>query len=223
MPYSTLLFDYDGTLCDTRQAIYHSIQQVFRLHRAPVPTTAALDEVVTLGLPTLEILNLLHPAGSDADVLAWVPAYRAIYAAEGEPLVQPFAGAPEVLAELQAAGYGLAYVSNKNIITLGTSLDRLDLRRYASLIVGEGSFPDRAIALKPAPDMFYEAVQPHFPGTPTADMLMIGDTPSDLLFARSAGLPACWAAYGFGDAVTCLALGPQHQISDVRDVLELVG
>lgn len=222
MPYSTLLFDYDGTLCDTRQAIYHSLQQVFRLHRAPVPTTAALDEVVTLGLPTLEILYLLHPAGAEADVAAWVPAYRAIYAAEGEPLVQPFAGAPAVLAELQAAGYGLAYVSNKNIVTLGTSLDRLDLRRYASLIVGEGSFPGGSGALKPAPDMFYEAVQPHFLGTPAANMLMIGDTPSDLLFARSAGVPACWAAYGFGDAVTCLALGPQHHISDVRDVLDLV-
>ncbi len=223
MPYSVLLFDYDGTLCDTRQAIYHSLRQVFRRHHAPVPTAAALDEIVTLGLPMLDTLHALHPEGPAADVAHWVAEYRAIYDAEGEPLAQPFAGAPGVLAELQTRGHGLAVVSNKSLHTLHKSLARLDLARYVSLVVGEGSLPGGTAPLKPSPAFYLEAIQPHFASTPAADMLMIGDTPSDLLFARSAGVPSCWAAYGFGDAVTCLALDPQHHIGDVRDVLELVG
>lgn len=222
MPYSVLLFDYDGTLCDTRQAIYHSLRQVFRRHGAPVPTPAALDEITTLGLPMLETLYALHPEGPAAAVAPWVAEYRAIYDAEGEPLAAPFAGAPEVLAELQAQGHGLAVVSNKSLHTLHKSLARLDLARYVSLVVGEGSLPGGSAALKPSPAFFLEVIQPHFAPTPTADMLMIGDTPSDLLFARNAGLPACWAAYGFGDAVTCRALGPQHEVSNLREVLGLV-
>ena len=220
MPYSVLLFDYDGTLCDTRQAIYHSLRQVFRLHHAPVPTPAALDEIVTLGLPMLDTLHALHPA---ADVAHWVADYRAIYDAEGEPLAAPFAGAPEVLAALQAQGHGLAVVSNKSLHTLHKSLARLDLARYVSLVVGEGSLPGGSAVLKPSPAFFLDVIQPHFAPAPAAEMLMIGDTPSDLLFARHAGLPACWAAYGFGDAATCRALGPRHQISELRDVLGLVG
>ena len=222
MPYSVLLFDYDGTLCDTRQAIYHSLRQVFRRHHAPVPTEAALDAIVTLGLPMLDTLYALHPEGPAADVAHWVAEYRAIYDAEGEPLAQPFAGAPEVLAALQARGHGLAVVSNKSLHTLHKSLARLDLGRYVSLVVGEGSLPGGSRPLKPSPAFFLGAVQPHFAPTPAAHMLMIGDTPSDLLFARNAGLPSCWAAYGFGDAATCRALGPQHEISELREVLGLV-
>jgi len=223
MPYSVLLFDYDGTLCDTRQAIYHSLRQVFRRHHAPVPTEAALDDIVTLGLPMLDTLYALHPEGPAADVAHWVAEYRAIYDAEGEPLAAPFAGAPEVLAELQAQGHGLAVVSNKSLHTLHKSLARLDLARYVSLVVGEGSLPGGSGALKPSPAFFLEAVQPHFAPNPAAAMLMVGDTPSDLLFARNAGVPACWAAYGFGAPAACRALGPQHEISDLRDVLGLVG
>ncbi len=223
MPYSVLLFDYDGTLCDTRQAIYHSLRQVFRRHHAPVPTPAALDEITTLGLPMLDTLHALHPEGPAADVAAWVADYRAIYDAEGEPLAAPFAGAHEVLAQLQAQGHGLAVVSNKSLHTLHKSLARLALARYVSLVVGEGSLPGGSGALKPSPAFYHEAVRPHFAPVPAEETLMIGDTPSDLLFARNAGLPACWATYGFGDAAACQALGPRHQISALREVLGLVG
>ncbi len=223
MPYSVLLFDYDGTLCDTRAAIYYSLRRTFEVHHAPVPSQSALDGIVTLGLPMRETLQALHPEGPAADVAAWVPAYRALYEAEGEALVTPFPGARAVLAQLQAQGRSIAVVSNKGISSLCNSLDRLDLRRFVSLVVGEGSVPGRPWTPKPDPALFRDVLQPHFAPTPAADMLMIGDTPSDLLFARNAGLPACWAAYGFGDAATCRALGPRHEIGALRDVLGLVG
>lgn len=222
MSYSLLLFDYDGTLCNSETAILFSLRRVFAHYRVPVPPEAELARVVGLGLPSPATLQVLHPTLGGDELAEWLLTYRNIYSNEGETLVQPFDGAHEVLAAARARGIAVAVVSNKSAVTLEESLTRLDLRAYVQLLVGDGSYPERTLPLKPSPVLYEQVVRPYFAPILPAATLMLGDTTTDLLFARNCGIDACWARYGFGDADACRALQPRHQIDSLREVLELV-
>ncbi|UOR06010.1 HAD family hydrolase [Hymenobacter aerilatus] len=222
MPYSLLLFDYDGTLCNSEAAILHSLRQVFAYYQVPLPPNAELERVVSLGLTSPDTLQTLHPSLAGAELAAWLLTYRSIYTNEGEELVRPFAGAHEVLAAARARNIAVAIISNKGAVTLETSLTRLGLRADVQLLVGDGSYPDQQLPLKPSPVLYKQIVQPYFASVPPAATLMIGDTAADLLFARNCGIDACWARYGFGDADACRALAPKHQIGSLREIVRLL-
>ena len=218
MAYSLLLFDYDGTLCDSRRAIYHSLHQFFLTYDLPVPPQADVQRTVETGLSATETLHVLQPSASAETIAQWVPIYRGIYAEQGEQLVVPFPGAREALEQAAAQGLTPVVLSNKGSAVLEASLKRFDMLPFISLLIGDGSFPDKKLVLKPSPMIFNEIIQPHFPAVPAAEILMIGDTQSDLLFARNCGIDSCWASYGMGDAAECRALGPTYEIGGLGEL-----
>lgn len=219
MPYSLFLFDYDGTLCNSEAAILHSLRRLFAYYDLPAPPPAELARVVSLGLPSPETLQALHPALASNALAEWLLTYRKIYATEGEELVQPFAGAHEVLAAARRRGIAVAVVSNKAAATLETSLERLGLREYVQLLLGDGSYPERQLPLKPGPARYEQIIRPYFAPVSPAATLMIGDTATDLLFARNCGIDACWARYGSGNAAACEALKPKFQIDSLEEMV----
>ncbi|GGE93643.1 HAD family hydrolase [Hymenobacter cavernae] len=218
MAYSLLLFDYDGTLCDSRQAIYHSLQQFFLTYNLPTPPEADVQRTVEMGLSAPVTLQVLQPTATPAQIIEWVPIYRGIYAEQGEPLVKPFPGAQQVLAQAAAQGFTPVVFSNKGSRVLEASLERFEMLPFISLLIGDGSYPDKQLELKPSPMIFQQIIQPHFPEVPLDEILMIGDTQSDLLFARNCGIDSCWASYGMGDAAECRALGPTYEISGLAEL-----
>jgi phosphoglycolate phosphatase len=222
MAYSLLLFDYDGTLCDSRRAIYHSLRQFFLTYNLPVPPEADVQRTVEMGLSATETLHILQPTASADLVTEWVPIYRGIYAEQGEQLVVPFPGACEALEQAAAQGLTPVVLSNKGSAVLEASLKRFGMLPFISLLIGDGSFPGKKLKLKPSPMIFDEIIRPQFPDVPTAEILMIGDTQSDLLFARNCGIDSCWASYGMGDADECRALGPTYEISGLGEVTALL-
>ncbi|OUJ71990.1 HAD family hydrolase [Hymenobacter crusticola] len=218
MAYSLLLFDYDGTLCDSRQAIRYSLQQFFQTYNLPAPPEADVQRTIELGLSAPVTLQVLQPTATPEQITEWVPLYRGIYAEQGEPLVQPFPGAYEVVAQAAAQGLMPVVISNKGSRVLEASLARFELLPFFSLLIGDGSFPDKQLALKPSPMIFQQIIQPHFPAVPLEEILMIGDTEADLLFARNCGIDACWASYGMGDAEACRALEPRYELGALADL-----
>ncbi|UOQ77436.1 HAD family hydrolase [Hymenobacter sp. 5516J-16] len=208
MSYSLLLFDYDGTLCDTRNAIKYSLRRTFQEFGLVEPVEPALQAVVQQGLPLAETLLALHPAGTSPLPATWVETYRRIYSAEAEPLVTPFPGAQQVLATAVARGCTVAIISNKGLAILENSLARLGLRAYAALVLGDDPTAATPLPLKPDPALFTQRIQPQFPQFTSATTLMIGDTATDLQFAHNCGIAACWASYGFGHALIMPPLNP---------------
>lgn len=221
MRYSVLLFDYDGTLCDTRQAIGYSLRRTFQELGGLELAEPVLRAVVEQGLPLSETLLRLHPGATEPLPPVWVETYRNIYQAEAEKLVVPFPGAQEVLAAAVAQGCTVIIISNKGLAVLENSLQRLGLRECASLVLGDDPAATPALPLKPDAALFTHRIQPRFPQATPAATLMIGDTVTDLQFARNCGIAACWAAYGFGDAAACAALQPAHRISSLAELLPL--
>ncbi|SNR57248.1 MULTISPECIES: HAD family hydrolase [Hymenobacter] len=222
MPFSLLLFDYDGTLCDTRSAITHALRRTFQELNHPEPLAPILEGLVQRGLPLADTLRELHLPSTAPLPPEWLTTYRALYTAEAEALVTPFPGATETLAAAVDQGHTVVILSNKSLAILENSLRRLGLDSYASLVLGDDPTAQPVLPLKPDPALFTQRVQPRFPSVDLSEVLMIGDTTTDLRFAQNCGIASCWASFGFGVAADCAALHPTYRINSLSELLPLI-
>ena len=100
-----LIFDFDGTLADTRTGILATAQEVLRRMGLPPADEAALG--ATIGLPLRE--NFTRGAGlSEEEADRAVAIYREIFESVGVPAIVLFPGVSETLKELAARGIPMA-------------------------------------------------------------------------------------------------------------------
>src|SRR5215471_20067844 len=122
--FRLLVFDWDGTLADSTAIIAGAIQQACMDLGLPVPDDVAARYVIGLGLadamrhvaPTLPIAE--HPRLSER--------YRHHYLAR-DPEIPLFAGAREMLDELDARGFLLAIATGKSRVGLARALTQQGL------------------------------------------------------------------------------------------------
>ena len=110
--YQTAVFDLDGTLLDSLCDLHLSINAVLAAHDMP---THSLDDVRRfVGNGIRKLVERAVPAGTnDAQRDAVYEDFCTYYAAHCEDHTGPYAGIPDLLAHLRAAGVRLAVVSNK--------------------------------------------------------------------------------------------------------------
>ncbi len=219
--FDLVILDYDGTLSDTRRAIAHCLGQAFAARGRAVAEPAHTLSVVGQGLSLHETFLLLDPAlsASGAALDALMQTYRTLYRDEGEPLIAMFPGAARTLRRLHNGGIKCAIVSNKGVAAVLRSLERCGLAAPIEAVFAEQ--PGRPG--KPDPALLTEHIQPKFPEITRQRMLMVGDTETDIVFARRAGIACCWAAYGFGDPARCAALEPDFRIERIEELPGVVG
>jgi phosphoglycolate phosphatase len=214
------IFDYDGTLCDTLEAISGSLLSTFAEFSSAVPTQDDIARLIGTGKTLQETINELRSAEDgalDDDALKqWVGFYRKRYAEHGESKVTLFDGAAETLACLRKVGE-LVLLSNKGIEAVEGSLKRFDIRSYFSLVLAEEPGQPK----KPDPAVFANRIAPLFPGVRAEDCIVIGDSAVDLEFARNIGATACFAEYGFGERTSCDAVGYRVAFSRLSQLADL--
>jgi phosphoglycolate phosphatase len=216
--YKLIMLDFDGTLCATHEAILFCIKRTYETLGKTVPDHDFTDETIRAGLGMESTIQTLSPGLADSEVQKLLNTYEAIYLKEGEQKSAPFAKADEVLAKLYEADFILTVVSNKAIAAVNVALERFNLKHYISMVVGDM----KALRKKPDPMAYTDFIQPKFNTIPTHKILMVGDTPADLLFAQAIGADSCWAEYGYGDAKSCRALKPNYTIKHLTDILEIL-
>ncbi|GAB3380948.1 HAD family hydrolase [Lysobacter fragariae] len=213
------IFDYDGTLCDTLEAISGSLLSTFAEFSSSVPAQDDISRLIGTGKTLQETINELRSTEEgalDDDALKqWVGFYRQRYAEHGESKVTLFDGAKETLSSLREVG-DLVLLSNKGIEAVEGSLKRFDIRSYFSLVLAEEPGQPK----KPDPAVFANRIAPVFVGVRAEDCIVIGDTSADLEFARNIGATACFAEYGFGERSSCDAVGYQFAFSHLSQLAD---
>lgn len=214
------IFDYDGTLCDTLEAISGSLVSTFAEFSSFVPAQDDVARLIGTGKTLQETIKELHRAEDgplDGNVIKlWVDFYRKRYADHGESKVTLFDGAEDTLACLCQVG-DLVLLSNKGIEAVEGSLDRFGIRDYFSLVLADEPGQPK----KPDPAVFAKRIEPLFPGIHGKDCVVIGDTATDLEFACNIGATACLAEYGFGDRASCDAAGYQVAFSHLSQLVSI--
>jgi phosphoglycolate phosphatase len=218
--FRVVVFDYDGTLFDTRPAIIHSIQRVFAETGRPLPEIEAIAATVKTGIPLHDTLTALEQRlGSDQIALEeLVGAYRKIYLAEAAPFLKPYLGVYQTLQKLHAGGTKNLIVSNKGIAAIHKSLNESGLSSLVDMVFGD----EPNLPKKPDPAILTKHIFPHYAGLQKDQMLVVGDTETDIRFAKAAGVASCWASYGYGDPDRCGELGPDHVITTIEQLPALV-
>ena len=185
-----VIFDFDGTLVDSRKLITESNRVVFGQFGFTPPSEEDSFSLVGMSLE----LVLLQLAGPDAPVEKMIAAYREVV-----PLIRtdaayaevPFDGANELLAALAERGdvrLGIATAHASYAIV--PALERFGWQRYFCTIQTSDKAPS-----KPHPGMILQALSEA--GIKAEDATMIGDTTFDIEMARAADVRAMAVSWGY--------------------------
>jgi len=184
--FELLVFDWDGTLMDSAEAIVASIQLSCVDLGLPVPERERAAHVIGLGLK--DALAYAVPELPPSDYGKLAERYRHHYLAR-DPDIELFPGVREMLAALKDKGHVLAVATGKSRAGLERVLETTQLKRYF-----DSSRCADETHSKPHPAMLQELMQ-ELLVAPEAT-LMIGDTAHDLQMALSAGVAALAVSYG---------------------------
>lgn len=206
--YELLIFDWDGTLIDSEAKIVACLQSAMRDVGLPVLDPATISNIIGLGMR--ESLETLFPAESDKTYQAMIDQYR-LHFFSGDSS-QPFAGVPEILAELNQQDYFMAVATGKGRHGLDKALHETGFKQWFHLT----RCADETRS-KPHPQMLEEILD--VLGMEPSQALMIGDTEYDLQMAQNAGMASVAVTYGVHDTTRLLACEPQTCLTDLSELL----
>ena len=203
-----IIFDFDGTVGDSYLPVTESFNHVFRHFGRRELTVDEVRPFVGIGLE-VTLTKHLGPEKLEEAIGIFRERYLKIYK-DGSKLMP---GAREMLDALDGR-YRMALCSNKPGETLRSLADHLDIRRYFDVVLGAYDVPN----LKPHPDMLKKALA-ELEAT-RDDSLYVGDTLTDVAFARSCEIPYVLVLGGTG---TRDELSAQNPVALLERIAELPG
>ncbi len=186
----TVIFDLDGTLVDSRPDIRAALDRLMAARGHPPFTLEEVTRFIGDGVPVL-IQRAFAARGLPADPTA-LPAFLADYEKHAAVETRPFAGIPEVLDQLQAAGWRMAVCTNKPERAARLLLEALGLAHRFAALGGGDSFPVRK------PDPAHVLATLTAAGGSEGRAVMVGDHHNDVAAGAAAGLPAIFCGWGYG-------------------------
>ena len=218
--FSSVIFDFDGTLFDTRRAISATLYETFAAYDVPMPSQERVEALIGRGIALEETLSDLMPQGMASGQLnEWVLTYRRIYnSGTGIRASAPFPGSRAALARLHAAGVPVVIASNKGEASVHDMLSHFGMHDFVEHVVAARD----ASATKPDPRSYFERIVPVLGTAACERVLVAGDTDVDIRYARRIGATACWAAYGYGDPDECRGLRPEFIAASPEEIVQAV-
>jgi HAD superfamily hydrolase (TIGR01549 family) len=202
MSYRAVVFDFDGTLVDTRAPILAGVKHALAATGRATPPDAVILRHVGLGLH--EVLGRVAGGADPAEIGRMAGLYRARFDEVAPGRTRPFAGVREALLELRGAGVRLAIATNRGRESLLPLLEEHGLSALFEVALSAHCVPHA----KPHPAML-ERILGELALDP-AGVLMVGDTAVDVRMGRAAGVDTCAVTYGAHTHEELLAEGPTH-------------
>jgi phosphoglycolate phosphatase len=189
-----VLFDWDGTLVDSAQKSYRCYTRVFASYGIDYDTTLFERTYAPDWYRTYEAIGLPREVWTEADA-RWLECY------DSEPS-QLLPGAREALLALAGRDVAQGLVSSGDPRRVKRELEAHGVACFFSVVVCGGETVER----KPHPEPLRKALAGL--GLAPAQAAYIGDSPEDVLMARSAGVLAIGVPGGFPNREALAAAAP---------------
>lgn len=211
-PLKLVMFDFDGTLVDSQNAIVAAMSRAFEGVGLAAPEAASVRRVVGLRLEAA--VGALAPDADAAAVDRLAEGYRqAFFELRSQPDHEEplFPGARAVLEALSRTDILLGIATGKNRRGLLASLERHGLADHFVTLKTADDGPG-----KPNPAILELAMGEL--GIDPADTVMVGDTVFDIGMAMNARTGAVGVSWGYHEPAELVEAGA-HRVIDSFDEL----
>ena len=212
-PFEAVVFDLDGTLVDTAPDLHAHLNELLLELGRPGIGLATIRPLIGDGARALIERGLAASGGvpATADLDALFLEFLTRYTARPLRFGAAYDGVSGALDALQDAGVRLGLCTNKAQAPTDRLLAELDLARYFGAAIGGDALPVRK------PDAGHLRAVLERLGVAASRAAMVGDSQTDLLAARAAGLPCVLVSFGY-TRVAARELGAEAVIDHMDEL-----
>jgi phosphoglycolate phosphatase len=208
----TVVFDLDGTLADTSADLLAAANTCFAQ-----PMLGPGDALTAFhgGRAMLRLgFSRMGEVWTEEDVMRVWPQFLAAYADGIDRETRLYPGAVAAVEALRVAGFRTAICTNKPEGLAEELLRRLGVRGMFGSLVGA----DTLVVRKPDPAPYHLAVE--WAGGVAGRSMLVGDTETDRLTGRAAGVPVALVTFG-PEGAGVARLEPEALLDRFEDLPEM--
>lgn len=215
MNIELVIFDFDGTLGDTRRNIVMTLQAT--MERLGLPVASEAECAATIGIPLCDGFLTLFPELSPERADACVETYRELFEISKKTLIPAlFPYVEETLRQLSQKGLRMTIASSRSSASLGDFVRETGLLNYIDYIVGA----EDVTRAKPDPEPVLKTLDRF--GCRPEHALVVGDMPFDIQMGARAGVRTCGVTYGNATREELAVSGADFIIDDFAELLPIV-
>ena len=209
MSKKLIIFDFDGTLVDTRIGIAKSFNYALQKNNLSTVDNQQIYDLI--GLP-LEQMFMVY--SSEFEILS--RDFREDYNANGYQLYEVYDQIEELILTLYNSGSTLVIATTKRQPSVNFILEELGWLKYFELVIDGSMVTDN----KPNVESF-DLIKSRYSNIPNSEIIMIGDTHIDWEFAKNACIDVFIVNYGY-DQKNLISRGNIEQLQSILGLRRLL-
>ena len=214
--YRYVIFDMDGTILNTLDDLADACNWVCEQHGWPVHPVEAYK--IFVGNGARKLLERIVP--KDVEITPELldrltKQFSDRYTKHSADKTAPYAGLPEIMERLKAAGVTMAVLTNKPDIAAAPMVEIYYPNVFAAV---QGALP--GVPTKPDPTALYRLMDKL--GAVREETLFVGDSNVDIQTAKNGGLKGCGVLWGFRTRAELEGEGADHIVATASELEQLI-
>lgn len=214
MDIHAYVFDFDGTLADSRECSVVSTQEAFKKMGLSIPDAKDIESY--MGIPIEVSFKEMSQNSLSAEKLDQLfYCFREIYKSYENELIKTFPHVEDILQEIKSLQKQLYIVSSKHSNVLERNLKSLGIYHFFDDVISA----DKVEYFKPHPDGINKIIEKN--KFDRKRVMMIGDAIYDIQMAKAAKVVSCGVTWGCHSEELLAKENPDYLIHNFHELLDL--
>ena len=203
------IFDFDGTIADTKPVILNTFHRTFDAEGLPQHTDEEI--AATIGLPLMEAFPMLCPMNAER-AAECTDSYRRIFDDVNSEIGVPmFPHVADTLRAISAKGVTLTIATSRGYKSAADFIRGFRLDDIVQFIIAAEDVRHAKPDAEPVTKILN-----HY-GMQPSDAIVVGDTRFDILMGRNAGCTTVGVTYGNGSRESLAEAGADFIVDDFAE------